>query len=148
MTFRPSAKERLLYAGLGLACGVILSLMAASFVQKPGPGKQFAAYKLGGMAVLFGFAVYLNWLSWTSRVSLDASGIHWREGRTSGSIAWDDLQGWGWKRSGKYLRAGLVKKSGPQVLMLPFVTPELYGAIRPRGAPLPPEIEKELKLGG
>lgn len=146
MIFRPSSKERLVYAGLALACGVFLALMIWSFVRKPGPGKQYDAYELGGMAMLFGFGVYLNWLSWTSRIRVDDSGVHWQEGKSSGSIAWGDLQGWGWKRNGKYLRTGLLRKSDPELRILPFLTPELYRGLQERCGSLPPELEAELKL--
>ena len=146
MIYRPSGRERILYAGLTLGCAALLTVLAVSFIRKPGPGKQLAAYKLGGVAVLTGFGVYLNWLTWTSGIRVDDRGVHWREGRASGSIPWEDLQGWGWKRSGEYLRVGLLRKSNPEVRILPFVTVELYRALQPRCASLPPEIEKELKL--
>jgi hypothetical protein len=147
MTFQPRPRERLLYAVVTLGCAALLTLMAVSFIRKPGPGKQLAAYKLGGVAVLTAFGVYLNWLSWTSRIRVDDGGIHWQEGKDSGSIPWEDLRGWGWKRNGKSLRVGLLRKSNPEVQILPFVTIDLYRALHPRCEPLPPEIEKELKLG-
>jgi len=146
MIFRTPPRERLLYAALALGSMALLTGMTVSFIKKPGPGKQYSAYKLGGAAVLAAGGVYLNWLTWTSRVRVDDAGVHWQEGKTSGSIPWDDLQGIGWRRNGKYLRVGLLRKSNPEIQILPLFTVELYRTLHPRCAPLPPEIEKELKL--
>jgi hypothetical protein len=148
MTFRPSCRERLVYALLTLGLAALLVVVGLSALQADSVRNKLLAYKVGGCATLVGFGIYLNWISWTARFRIDGKGVRWNQGGEKASLLWDDIQGLGWRRRGRYLRAGLVEKSSQKPHLFPWVTPEIYRELLKHREPLPPDVVDELKLRG
>ena len=141
MTYHPTARERFTYL---LILAICVGLVAASvfFVaRRPEGGYGQTLAITSGLLLV---ALYLNWMAWGVMVRIQDQGVDWIEGKNKGSLAWDNIAGFGWKAERKYLRVGLVEKSSGQLRILPFLSPALYAALRPRVGRLPAEIEQKM----
>jgi len=141
MIFHPTARERFMFL---LILGICIGLVAASvvfIVLRPGGGYGQTLAVTSGLLLV---AVYLNWMAYSVTVRLQDQGVDWVEGKVKGSLAWDNIAGFGWKAERKYLRVGLVEKSSSQLKVLPFCSPALYDALKGRVGRLPADIEAKM----
>jgi hypothetical protein len=144
MTFHPTVRERLVYILILVTCIGLVIASAFFFIRSTGfVAKQFGQ-SLGVTSLLLLAAVYVNWLAWSANVRVQDQGVHWTEGKHSGSLAWDNIAGFGWKAERRNLRVGLVEKSTKELRILPFLSPALYAVLRDRCGRLPAEVEKSL----
>jgi hypothetical protein len=145
MIYRAPLKERIGFILGTLLLAGLVAWMVPAFLKAGSIANKLKAYKLGGAVVLTGFCAYGVYLSWRAQVRVDDRGVDWREGGEAGSLTWDQIQGLGGQRKGKYVRPCLVDKSSRNHL-LPFLTPELYRELKGRCGPLPPDDEADLRL--
>jgi hypothetical protein len=145
LIFHPTARERFTYLLILTICVGLVVASAVFVVRRPGGGYGQTVAITSGLLLV---AVYLNWMAWGVRVRIQDQGIDWVEGKKTGSLAWDNIAGFGWKTERNYLRVGLVEKSSSQLRVLPFLSPALYAALKPRVGRLPAEIEEKMGFKG
>jgi len=144
MTFHPTARERFVYLLILFICVGLVAASAFFFLRSTGlQSKQFGQ-ALGVTSLLLVAAIYMNWLAWSLSIRVEDQGVTWTEGKKSGSLAWGDIAGYGWKVEKKYLRVGLVDKASKELRILPFLSPSLYAALKSRVGRLPAEIEQKM----
>ncbi|HVE41523.1 MAG TPA: hypothetical protein VNM14_16650 [Planctomycetota bacterium] len=141
MIFHPTARERFTYLLILVVCVGLVVASIFFVVRRPGGGYGQTLAITSGLLLV---AVYLNWMAYSVTVRLQDQGVDWIEGKNKGSLAWDNIAGFGWKAERKYLRVGLVEKSSSELKILPFISPALYAALQPRVGRLPAEIEQKL----
>lgn len=90
------------------------------------------------------FLVLKSWQVWTTRVSLSDQRIEWKRGIEYGSLACGDVAKLGVWRGRGSARLGLVERSTDLLHRLPFLTQELYKALRERFGGLSPDVEADL----
>jgi hypothetical protein len=141
MIYHPTARERFTFLLILVICVGLVAASVVFVVIRPGGGYGQTLAITSGLLLV---AVYLNWMAYGVTVRLQDQGVDWVEGKQKGSLAWDNIAGFGWTAERKYLRVGLVEKSSGQLRVLPFISPALYAALRPRVGRLPAEIEQKL----
>jgi hypothetical protein len=141
LIFHPTARERFTFL---LHPRDLRGPVAASVffvVRRPEGGYGQTLAITSGLLLV---ALYLNWMAWERdgpdpgpRRGLD-------RGKEQGVAGLGQHRGIRLEGERKYLRVGLVEKSSGQLRILPFISPSLYAALRPRVGRLPAEIEQKM----
>lgn len=144
MIYHPTWRDRFAFL---LIVGICVGLVAACaffFATRTGEVHKQFGQGLAVTSFLLAAAVYLHWMSWNMTVRVHDQGVEWKDGNKTSSLAWDNIAGLASKVERKVLRIGLVEKSSKELRLLPFFSPPLYEALKPRCGRLPAETEKTL----
>jgi hypothetical protein len=94
-----------------------------------------------------GFLTYRIWQLCTRYVSLDETGVRWRNGNERGGLRWDEIHRMEFIPLGKTSQWGLIEKSGGQFHTLPLMPRKLFLLLKQKcGIPAEAE-ERFLKKG-
>jgi hypothetical protein len=86
--------------------------------------------------------VIASWRTSTSRVVLDDTGIQWQGGGVEpGRLRWEEVKGLDYDHTARILIMGLTEKPSGRFRPLPFITKDLYCALKERVGGGPSEVE-------
>jgi len=91
-----------------------------------------------------------SWRIWTTRVTVDETGLRWTKGFVNEALRWDEISELGYRhegRRGTRLIVGPVRARSKFLHPLPILPRELYDVLKVRIGGLPPKIEEELYKG-
>lgn len=145
-TYRPGSSERWGYFPV-ICTLMVVGFLCIGFL----PNTRHGVSSCFGVAVLAAgilvLVVIAGWRTSTSRVVLDESGIQWQGGGVApGRLRWDEIQGLDYDRKARILIMGLTEKPSGRFLPLPFITKELYCALKERLGGGAPDVEGECLL--
>jgi hypothetical protein len=91
-----------------------------------------------------GWFGYLAWIKASAMVTLDETGVRWREGTELGSLPWDRIEGLKFRQRSKSVEWDLVEKGTGTCHTLPFMPRTLFVALKERSRTIPPQAEDRL----
>jgi hypothetical protein len=146
MTYRPSQKSRwgwmVLVALAAAVAWVVLWLETQSWHQSDSSLEGVVA-----TFVVLGTLIFLSILTWSSRVIVDDRGLGWKGGGGPADfMTWDQIAKLDYDRKSRTVFVGVIEKADGKFYRLPFMSRELYAALKERLNPLPEDVEKELFL--
>ncbi|HEX7901489.1 MAG TPA: hypothetical protein VF950_27265 [Planctomycetota bacterium] len=139
MTFRPRNSERWSYP---LVICFLLLLMVPFLYMRAGRGLGC----LGFLLCLVGLIVAASLKTWASVVRLDEHGLRWSGNGTGGFMEWNAIQSMDYDRTQRILVVGLVERATGRFHPLPFMTSDLYQALKGKIGAGPSELDGECRL--
>jgi hypothetical protein len=146
MIFRPSMSYRWSFPFFIFCCAASMWALLHFPRRSGSPDVLRMIY----FSIYLVFWILLSLQAWTTRVIVDEIGIRWHTLRESGRLPWGAISSLGYRRevspedrSRTTLRVGLREADTCELRILPFLSPQLYEALKKRLGPLPPEVETE-----
>ena len=147
-TYRPRRSEQWGYIPVIFTL-LVIGYLAILFFPAPLSPRRAGTnlWILGATGSFLVLVVTASVRTSNSRIILDDIGIEWKGGgEEPGRLRWEEIKGLDYDRLSRSLKIGVVQKSDGRFRPLPFVTKDLYCALKERVGNLPTEVEGECMM--